>query len=150
MSTNPFQTQGRRSAALADAAERLGRVASIVKDQQLERTRSGQRAPESEAYVASPEEAWSKKYMIQCVGPICTIKPTAEGALLLPRFQPVPEAKAPAAGVAVTAADPAPVPMAVPVKSGRKRAAKAQAAPIGLAIGKPIRKRSFLGRLFGA
>jgi len=150
MSTNPFHTQGRRSAALADAAERLGRVARIVKDQQLERTRSAQRPAESEAYVASPEEAWSKKYMIQCVGPICTIKPTAEGALLLPRFQPAPEAKAPSAGVAVAATSAAGTRAAPDKSRAQKRAARAQIEPIGLAIGKPVRKRSFLGRLFGA
>ncbi|MBV8976564.1 MAG: hypothetical protein JO261_12975 [Alphaproteobacteria bacterium] len=155
MSSNPFEPGTRRSAALADAAERLGRVASSVKDQQLERTRSGQRPPESEAYVASPEEAWSKKYMIQCVGPVCTIKPTTEGALLLPRFQPLPDAKAPVAGVAVTAGAPASIAARMPVvapapKPKSRRGAKAQAEPIGILIGKPVRKRSLLGRMFGS
>jgi len=29
-------------------------------------------------FKSLPEEAWSKKYMIQCVGPVCTIQPTGE------------------------------------------------------------------------
>jgi len=135
-----------RSGPLAEAAQRLERVASVVKDQQLARTQSGQRRPESEAYVSSPEEAWSKKYMIQCVGPVCTIRPTEEGALLLPRFQPMPEAKAPEKSVAVTAApavSPAPAPEKPLLRKG-----KTAAEPIGVLIGKKVRKRSLLGRMF--
>ncbi|HWA90823.1 MAG TPA: hypothetical protein VG889_12360 [Rhizomicrobium sp.] len=135
-----------RAGALAEGAERLGRLANIVKDQQLERVQSGVRRPDSEAYVASPEEAWSKKYMIQCVGPVCTVRPTDEGALLLPRFQPEPEpqALAPKRSIAVTPA-PAAEDMPKPQAARGKRAAE----PIGLAIGKPVRKRSLLGRMFG-
>jgi hypothetical protein len=136
-------SEGPRSAAFSDAADRLGRVASIVKDQQLARTQSGVRAPESEAYVSSPEEAWTRKYMIQCVGPVCTVRPTDAGALLLPRFQPVPEAQA-AAPQTVEIAPAA----QQPAKAPRGRA-KAQAEPIGVLIGKPVRKRSLLGRVFG-
>lgn len=148
--SDPFKFDVKpRSGALADAAERLERVASVVKDQQLARTQSGARRPESEVYVSSPEEAWSKKYMIQCVGPVCTVRPTEAGALLLPRFQPVPEAEAPERSVelAPVAAAPAPTP-AAPDKS-LKRKGRAAAEPIGLAIGKPQRKRSLLGRMFG-
>ena len=142
--SDPFKfAENPKSAALADAADRLGRVASIVKDQQLARTQSGVRRPESEAYVSSPEEAWSRKYMIQCVGPVCTVRPTDEGALLLPRFQP--EAQ-------IQAAQPQTVefaPSAKPLTPAPRRAARAAAEPIGLAIGKPVRKRSLLGRMFG-
>lgn len=151
--SDPFKFDGQpRSGALAEAAERLERVASIVKDQQLARTQSGARKPESEAYVSSPEEAWSKKYMIQCVGPVCTIRPTDEGALLLPRFQPSPEAQAPAQSVEIAPIPAAPQPLASPAPAApRKPKASRRAAtePIGLAIGKPVRKRSLLGRMFG-
>jgi hypothetical protein len=144
--SDPFKfAENPRSAALADAADRLGRVASVVKDQQLARTQSGARRPESEAYVSSPEEAWSRKYMIQCVGPVCTVRPTDEGALLLPRFQPVPQ---------VQAAQPQTVEIAPSAKPSApektpQRGKRASADPIGLAIGKPVRKRSLLGRMFG-
>jgi hypothetical protein len=140
---NPFTLSDRpRSGALADAAERLGRVASIVKDQQIARNQSGVRPPESEVYVQSPEEAWSKKYMIQCVGPICTIQPTEAAAMLLPRFAPAPAAKRTAQSVELAPQKPASAVPAAP--AARKTAAQ----PIGVAIGKPIRKRSLIGRLF--
>lgn len=148
--SNPFTFDSKpRSGALAEAAERLDRVASIVKDQQLARTQSGQRKPESEAYVSSPEEAWSKKYMIQCVGPVCTIRPTEEGALLLPRFQPAPQAEARPQTVEVAPAQsPAPSsPPATVVKAGAGATAAGKPEPIGALIGKPPR-RSFLGRMF--
>jgi len=137
-----------RSGPLADAAERLDRVVSIVRDQQRARTNSGERPKESEVFVLSPEEAWSKKYMIQCVGPVCTIRPTEEGALLLPRFAPAPPAppvRQAAANVEIAPAQPAKTPAAPAARPGRKAAAE----PIGLAIGKPVRRRSLLGRLFG-
>jgi hypothetical protein len=143
--SNPFQfSETRRSASLADAADRLGRVANLVKDQQLARNQSGVREPESEAYVSSPEEAWSRKYMIQCVGPVCTVRPTDEGALLLPRFQPVAEAQAPAQTIEI-----APAPTARPAEKAPRRQAKGGGEPIGLAIGKKVRTRSLLGRMFG-
>jgi hypothetical protein len=144
-----FASDGPRSPAFADAADRLGRAASIIKDQQLARTRTENRAPESEVYVSSPEEAWTRKYMIQCVGPVCTVRPTDAGALLLPRFQPLPEVQAapPARVQTVEIAPATPVAVAVPARA--RAGAKAGAEPIGILIGKPARKRSLLGRVFG-
>ena len=158
---NPFTLSERpRAGALADAAERLGRIASVVKDQQIARNQSGVRPPESDVFTLSPEEAWSKKYMIQCVGPVCTIQPTAEvvalpaieevkpaadaAALLLPRFAPGQTALQASQSVAVEP-QPAPTPVAeMPLRPSRK----AVDEPIGLAIGKNVRKRSLIGRLF--
>jgi len=142
---NPFAAHDQpRSLAFADAAERLGRVASIVKDQQLARNQSGVRQPESEVLTQSPEEAWSKKYMIQCVGPVCTIRPTADAAaLLLPRFAPGPAAQA-SQSVAVESRNPPAAKAEMPARPSRKAAAE----PIGVTIGKPVRKRSLIGRLF--
>ena len=142
---DPFKFAERApSGRLADAAGRMERVVNTVKDQQLARTRSGARRPESEAYVLSPEEAWSKKYMIQCVGPVCTIRPTSEGALLLPRFAPAPPRAAAPHSHSVAASAEAPAAAAKPARKAARKAAE----PIGLAIGKPIRKRSWLGRMF--
>jgi hypothetical protein len=150
---NPFMLNDRpRAGALADAAERLGRVASVVKDQQIARNQPGHRPPESDVFALSPEEAWSKKYMIQCVGPVCTIQPTVEAkqpadaaALLLPRFAagPAVVAQAPQT-VAVEPSNPVAARADIPARPSRKAAAE----PIGLAIGKPVRKRSLIGRLF--
>lgn len=140
---DPFKlSDAPRSGPLADAARRLESVVNIVKDQQLARTQSGARKPESETFVLSPEEAWSKKYMIQCVGPVCTVRPTAEGALLLPRFVPAAPVQA-----AAPSREIAPAKNARPVEKAPGRAVRAAAEPIGLAIGKPVRPRSWLGRL---
>jgi len=144
---SPFSLSDKpRAGALADAADRLGRVASVVKDQQIARNQSGSRPPESEVFTLSPEEAWSKKYMIQCVGPVCTIQPTADAAaLLLPRFAPGPVAVAQASqSAAVEPQGPSAAKAEMPLRPSRKAAAE----PIGLAIGKPVRKRSLIGRLF--
>lgn len=142
---DPFKlAETPRSGPLAEAAERLDRVVSIVRDQQRARTNSGERPKESEVFVLSPEEAWSKKYMIQCVGPVCTIRPTEEGALLLPRFAPAPPSARPAANVAIAPSEPAKSAAELPVPAVRSAAPQA----IGLVIGKPLR-RSLLGRLFG-
>jgi len=138
---------GAQGNALSAGAERMASLARSLKDQQLERIQSGARRPESEAYVSSPEEAWSKKYMIQCVGPVCTVRPTDAGALLLPRFQPQPAVQAAVQNVEiahVSAPDPAPAPAAPLVKA----ASRDEGGPIGLAIGKKVRKRSLLGRMF--
>jgi hypothetical protein len=150
---DPFKfADAPRSGPLAEAAERLDRVVNVVKDQQLARNQSGVRRPESEAFVLSPEEAWSKKYMIQCVGPVCTVRPTAEGALLLPRFAPAPpRAALPTMEIAPAAPAPAAVAPAVAlVAPPPAQPALRQAGPghIGAMLGKPPRK-SFLGRLFG-
>ncbi|HVU22471.1 MAG TPA: hypothetical protein VHE09_17195 [Rhizomicrobium sp.] len=144
---NPFMPGERvRSGAFADAADRLGRVASTVKDQQIARNQSGGvRPPESEVYVQSPEEAWTKKYMIQCVGPVCTIQPTEAAAMLLPRFAPAPAMKQASQNVAVAPQKTRKNTAMASIPASRKEAA----GPIGLAIGKPIRKRSLIGRLFG-
>ena len=140
---DPFKFADRpsRRGALAEAADRLDRIVNIVKDQQLSQTQSGTvRRPESEAYVLSPEEAWSRKYMIQCVGPVCTIRPTAEGALLLPRFVPGPPVRQ-----ASQIREIAPAPQ---VSAAARPGRSADSEPIGLLIGKKVRRRGLLGRLF--
>jgi hypothetical protein len=137
---DPFKFADRpsRRGALAEAAERFDRIVNIVKDQQLSHTQSPPvRRPESEAYTLSPEEAWSRKYMIQCVGPVCTIRPTAEGALLLPRFMPAPPVRQ---ASQIREIAPAPQPQAVG-RPGRR----AEPEPIGLLIGKKVRRRGLLG-----
>ena len=143
--SNPFKlNETARGGPLADGADRLDRVVSIVKDQQRARSNPGERTNESEVFVLSPEEAWSKKYMIQCVGPVCTVRPTEEGALLLPRFVPAPPSKR-ALVSREFAPQKAPEVRIEPAPTVRKSGSE----PIGLAIGKPVRKRSLLGRLFG-
>jgi hypothetical protein len=97
--------------------------------------------------------------MIQCVGPVCTIQPTSEtvalpaveeapasdaAALLLPRFSLGQMVMRPSQSVAV---EPQLTP-APKAEMSLRPSPKALDEPIGLAIGKNVRKRSLIGRLF--
>jgi len=129
--------------ALADAAERFDRLARVVKDQQLAETRTGPRIALTDAYTASPEEAWAKKFMTQAIGPaIASLQPPT-----MPAF--IPMAQPPLVGHGF-----APSPAARPVaKMGApdvRPGGAGQGSAIGGQIGKPARKRSWLARLFGA
>lgn len=116
---------------LAEGAERFDRLVRIVKDSQL-----GHVAPPpsaGETFVLSPEDAWSKKYMTRCIGPVC-FSVEAE-APVFAKFEAPPQAAAPGQALRTPArTTPAP---------------RREAEPIGLLIGKPGRRRSWLGRLFG-
>ncbi|MGC9954411.1 MAG: hypothetical protein ABSD21_09060 [Rhizomicrobium sp.] len=126
--------------ALADGAERFDRLARIVKDNQLSRTKTGQRPPETETFVLSPEDAWAKKYMTQCIGPVCfTVEAMAEPPMFAKFTAP------PVQGQGFRASE---VAQNAPLRR-REAADRAGPGPIGLAIGKPVRARSWLGRLFG-
>ena len=131
--------------ALAEAAERFDRLARVVKDQQLAETRSGPRIALNDVYIASPEEAWAKKFMTQAIGPaamrleppqapFCQADLARQGICSMQ-----PEAMVARSAQAYAAPDVRP---AVPL-------APQAPQPIGGAIGKPRRKRSLLGRLFG-
>jgi hypothetical protein len=130
--------------ALADAAERLDRVARVVKDQQLAETRSGPRIALNDVYIASPEEAWAKKFMTQAIGP---------AALRLePPAAPFCQADLARQGLCsmqpeVLAAEPVPPVRTMAVPEVRP-AQESPRGPIGGAIGKPPRKRG-LFRFFG-
>ena len=126
------------SGPLAAGAERLDRLVRIVKDGQLARTKSGLKQPATEAFVLSPEEAWAKKYMTHCIGPVCYGPITAAGLPALAK------AAAPLAEPPRTREFAAP---ATAVKDKKTTFARAPEA-IGQLIGKPVKARSWLGRLF--
>ena len=126
--------------SLSDGAERLDRLIRGVKDRQFTQAHT---APEpksvSNAFAVSPEETWSKKYMTAGIGPN--------------EFKPV---QMPSIAVSMpTAAQPLrPAPMTlepameVQAKSAARAARpSARPTPIGQAIAKPQRKRSWFGRL---
>lgn len=115
---------------LAEGAARLERLARIVKDSQLARTKAKAGPAVTEAFVLSPEEAWAKKYMTHCIGPVCFEAP-AEPSVFA-KYAAQPSKPAASQGYSTETA-PAP---------------PRDAGPIGLAIGKPPR-RSWVGRLFG-
>ena len=122
---------------LADGVERFDRLVRIVKDSQLGRTVL--RPSAGETFVLSPEDAWAKKYMTQCIGPVC-FSVQAEPPVFT-KFTAPPEAAVQSQGLrASQTAQNAPSP---------RWEAAVRPGPIGLAIGKPVRPRSWLGRLFG-
>jgi len=123
---------------LAEAADRFERLARGVKDQQLSETRSGPRVALSDAFVASPEEAWAKKFMTQAIGPASTSLQT----VVVPGLAPVAMV-----GMPVTAANAASVELG-PVGMERPRATGDLGPAIGAGLGKTARKRSWLGWLF--
>jgi hypothetical protein len=129
--------------ALADGAERFDRLARTVKESQLGRTKTDLGRPVTEAFELSPEDAWAKKYMTRCIGPVC-FTVDAEPPVFA-KFASPPEASV-QTGASRTAG---PRTAQNPPARGRDTADRAYPGPIGLAIGKPVRGRSWLGRLFG-
>jgi hypothetical protein len=127
--------------ALADGAERFDRLVRTVKDSQLGRTKTDPGPPVTEVFELSPEDAWAKKYMTHCIGPVC-FAVEAEPPVFA-KFVAAPETSVQSRGFrpAGPAQDPRPL--------GREAAGRGGAVPIGLAIGKPVRARSWLGRLIG-
>ncbi len=129
--------------ALAAGAERFDRLARTVKDSQLRRTKTAPRQPVTETFELSPEDAWAKKYMTHCIGPVCYTV-VAEPPVFA-KFTAPPEASAQAGASRAAAAQTG----QNPPLHGREAAGQAGAGPIGLAIGKPVRAGFRLGRLFG-
>jgi hypothetical protein len=129
--------------ALADGAERFDRLVRTVKDSQLGRTKTDPGPPVTEAFELSPVDAWAKKYMTRCIGPVCftvEAEPPVFAKFASPTEASVQTGASRTAGPK-TAQNPPP--------RRRDTADRANPGPIGLAIGKPVRGRSWLGRLFG-
>ena len=129
--------------ALADGAERFDRLVHAVKDSQLRRTKTAPGSPVTEAFELSPEDAWAKKYMTHCIGPVCFAVEAMAEPPVFAKFTAAPESSVQSQNFrpAGPAQDQPP--------RGREAVGRGHAAPIGLAIGKPVRARSWLGRLIG-
>ena len=121
--------------SLAEGAERLESLIRGVKDRQFTEAHT---APEpktvSNAFAVSPEEAWSKKFMTAGIGPN-DFKPVQMPAIAVAApsatLKPAPKDLEPA----LKHAAPAPRPAAV------------RPEPIGQVLAKPVRRRSWFGRL---
>src|SRR5947209_7637459 len=99
-----LQNQGEGSrGALGDAADRLDRLERGVNYKQLSETRSRARVVLSDAYIASPEEAWAKKFMTQAIGPA----PTNFTVPVVPAFVPVGQAPLATQGFIAATVEPA-------------------------------------------
>ena len=128
--------------SLAEGAERFDRLVRTVKDSQLGRTKTAPGPPVTEAFELSPEDAWAKKYMTHCIGPVCFAVEVMAEPPVFAKFT-APESSVQSQGLrpAGLAQDPPP--------RRREAVGRGSTAPIGLAIGKPVRARSWLGRLIG-
>jgi hypothetical protein len=154
--------------SLADGVERLDRLIRGVKDRQFSEALNAP-APKSvsNAFVMSPEEAWSKKFMTAGIGP-SEIKPvqmpvvpvmTAPLPTAPAPLKPAPKALEPAITVQTQpqtqARAPASALQAQPPAMTPKKTALApqiapgatKPAPIGQVLAKPARKPSWFGRL---
>ena len=144
MADMPGLDEIRTRGALAEAADKFDRLARVVKDQQLSETRSGSRIALTDAYVASPDEAWAKKFMTQAIGPAMTSVDVPDMPGFVPPGRPASlsqEFVGVMAPVKVTV-DPVPQKAAV-----APQARETKGGAIGAQIGKPARKRSWLGRV---
>jgi hypothetical protein len=118
----------RPRSALADAADKLARLARTVREQQIVELQGIDALRVTNVYSLSPDEVWSKRYMSQGIGPTpdCA-KPG--GTCPLPFAQIAP--------TTVTGSESRDLPT---------EAAATAHAQIGLAIGKPYRRRSWIVR----
>lgn len=133
----------RSSGAFLAAAERLNRLAQGVKDQQLHDTRSGPKVAQPEnSFVASPQEMWARQFMTQSIGPTA---PRATFAPV-PSYVPLayPPVARPEAGAEFSGLEPGgrPALAAVPQETARR-----PGHMIGMTLGKPVKRRSWIGRL---
>jgi hypothetical protein len=124
------------SSAFKAAAERFERIAQVVKDQQLSETRTGPRIARPDNFVASPQEVWARQFMTQSIGP------AAPRATFAPVPSYVPLATTPAAGPEIGTGF-----SRIEAKTARAAPRPQQDQTIGMALGKPGKKRSWIGRL---
>jgi len=118
------------SSAFAEAAERLEQTARAVKTQQVEETQGPPLGAPHRMTAISPDEAWSRKYMSQAIGPRMDPLPFSGTSLHVPPIVPA----APKLAERAFASEP------IVPKRG---------APIGADIGRALpQRRSWLARLF--
>jgi hypothetical protein len=126
----------RPRSALGDGAERLARLARTVREQQIAEMPGAMRLAVSDVYSLSPDEVWSKKFMSQGIGP--TPDCAAPGGFCPMPFEqvqiPQPTQSPPIRPEPLASASPA---GQIPLPRGGQ---------IGQAIGKPLKRRSWLGR----
>jgi len=133
----------RPRSALADGADKLAKLARTVREQQIADTLGAPRFPVSDVYSMSPDEAWSKQYMSQGIGPVpeCTAAggfcPMPFTAAQLQKVAASAPVKPQVSATVVHVAAPEPVPAA---------ASPAQPAQIGQTIGKPYKRRGWFSR----
>ncbi len=124
MSGNKTLMDGPKRSAFAESAARLDAIARPLEQ-------NSPMAPAADRMTAvSPDEAWSRRFMSTGIGPDLAKPYEPAPPIPQPQLAPVEEIVAPAASL------------------HRAFGRPDMAGPIGLAIGKPV-KRPLLARLFG-
>jgi len=120
--------------ALAEGAERLDRIARSATTQPANSTAGNPIDDNSRVLAISPDEMWARNYMSHGIGPKLEASPLLGMApiahLVSSELRPEP--------IVTRTAPIAEQPMIRDVKPN---------GPIGAHIGKPMRKRSWLGRM---
>ncbi len=130
----------RPRSALADGAERMSVLARTAAEQQLVE-RGAIQFPVTDVYSTSPDEAWSRKFMSQGIGPApdCT---SPGGYCPIPFAMPVATSAAAPKPCVTAAVEPV---RAAQLPLEREAPASMGHSQIGQAIGKPL-KRSWFRR----
>jgi hypothetical protein len=140
---DPIGNSGAKSSgAFQAAADRLDRLVQGVKDQQLSETRSGPKIASPDSLVASPQEIWARQFMTQSIGPVApraTFSP-------VPSYVPLayPPVAQPDAGAGFSRVEPKGKTAFSPAV--RRNTGHKQDQTIGAVLGKPVKKRSWVGR----
>ncbi|MGD0866477.1 MAG: hypothetical protein ABSA49_13065 [Rhizomicrobium sp.] len=127
--------------ALAEGAERLDRIARSARTQPANPAPGSPIDDASRVLAISPDEVWAKNYMSHAIGPklessaLLGMAPVAH-LVSMPKFVPPTELRP--EPIVTRTAPIAEQPMIPAVKAS---------GPIGAHIGKPMRKRSWLGRM---
>jgi hypothetical protein len=122
--------------SLAEGAEKFDRIARMLKDPRLAEWES-ERWGEPRMIGVSPDEVWARSYMTYAIGSKAE-PPVVAGFAPVAHLVSMPKFAAPAEPILPKTAEAvAKAPTNAVIPSG----------PIGVRIGKPVRKRSWLGRL---
>ena len=127
--------------ALAEGAERLDRIARSATTQPANTTAGNSIDDNNRMLAISPDEMWARNYMSHGIGPKLEASPLLGMAPIahlvsMPKFVPPSELRP--EPIVTRTAPIAEQPMIRDVKPN---------GPIGAHIGKPMRKRSWLGRM---
>lgn len=129
-------SNGQGSSAFAAGAARLEQIARSLKPQHANDGEGALQVASSRLMAISPDEMWARQFSSQCIGPVCfKVAPGSDMAL-------------PPLTQAIQNVAPARQASPKPAAATRAAIAPSRPVPIGVLIGKPVR-RSFLRRLFG-
>jgi hypothetical protein len=127
-------SDGPARGALAEAAEKFDRIARALTTPPSAEKPSG----ESRMIAVSPDEVWARNYMTYAIGAKAE-PPVVAGFAPVAHLVSMPKFVVPSEPI---------VPKTAEIVATAPEAEVIPSGPIGIRIGKPVRRRSWLGRLF--